>query len=514
MRLPQSVAAPARTPFLLTAPGVLLLIAAFMGLHFAIRFVVSPTLGFDDSEQALLGQHLALGYRFRQPPLYSWLIWASEQAFGYTLFAVTLVNYGLQALCYLFLYLAARRALGDELRAALALFSFALIYVFAYYALHDLTHTVAVAALIAANLYFLIGLVQRGGWPDALLFGLTLGLGALSKYNFLIYVAALLLAAALLPQLRRRVYGARGLIALALAVAINLPYLLWWMTGDHSLFDLTAKVVSADAAGGAGDWFARRWQGLVSLLLAIVDFPLPFVVVFAILFPEAILRRTAAPDPDGLRRYFALHMVFGLGLMLLAVLVFGASSFKSRWFHPILMLLPLYLFARLDPAALPWRRVQLFIAVAGLATLVAMGGRFLEDYLRERNCRICRAHWPIAEIGEELAAAGFRRGTILVMHHHAGGNLLGVFPDSRILEPSFPITAFPPDPVADQCLLLWDEDQSTLPKHMANYLANYLNAGVGERPRDGVISAPFGPDDERRYGLSYALIEGGVADCR
>ncbi len=500
--------------FLVTPPGIFLLIALYIALHFAIRFLVGPTLGFDDSEQAMVGQHLAMGYRFRQPPLYTWITWASLQVFGVTLFAVTLVHYGILALGYLFLYLAARRLTGDDLRAALILFSFALIYVFAYYALHDLTHTVLIATLIAASLYFLIGAVQRGRWPDFLLFGLTLGLGALSKYNFLIYAASALAAAAVVPEMRRRLFGLKLLAALALGAAVAAPYWIWAMTAGHSLFGLTSKVVATESAGDLADWIGGRLEGLLRLALAALEFPFPFLIVLAVLLPELLLRRATAADPYGLRRFLAWQILFAMGVMLVAVLVFGASQFKARWFHPILMALPFFLFSRFQAADLPRRRVKLFIAAAAAVTLLAMGGRFLEDRLREAYCHYCRAHWPIAEAAERLAEAGFRRGTILAQDHHLGGNLFLAFPDSRILDPAFPFGAFPPDPVAEQCLVVWDEERPLLPDNMARYLAQNLDAELGERERDGLVTAPFGPEGERRYSLSYILIEGGMGDCR
>jgi len=507
-------AATRRTPFLLTAPGVFLLIALYMGAHFAIRFLLGPTLGYDDSEQALLGQRLAMAYNFRQPPLYAWINWAGLQLFGIGLFAVTLVNYAVLGLGYVFIYLAARRLTGDDLRAALILFSFALIYVFAYYALHDLTHTVALATLVAANLYFLMGAVQRGRWSDHLLFGLTLGLGALSKYNFLIYAASALTAAAVVPEVRARLYGARGLVAIAVALAVATPYWLWVLTAGFSLFGLTSRVVEAESGEDPAGWIVTRLEGLQSLVLSALEFPFPFLLVVAVLLPQLLIRRATATDPHGLRRFLGWQMGLALGLMLAAVLVFGASQFKARWFHPVLMALPFFLFARFDPAALPRRRVRLFILAAAAVTLLAMAGRLVKDRLREAYCGICRTHWPIAAAAERLTEAGFRRGTILAQGHHLGGNLLVAFPDSRVIDPAFPPRAYPPDPVADQCLIVWQEEPPRLAENLSLYLAENLKAEIGRPQRDGVVEAGFGPEGDRRYALSYILIDGGVGACR
>ncbi len=501
-------------PFFVRKEGVLLLIALYIGIQFFVRLLIAPGLGFDDSEQVLLGQSLQWGYGFRQPPLYTWISWSAFQLFGYGLFAVTLVNYGLLGLGYVFIYLAARRLTGDDLRAALILFCYPLIYVFAYYALHDLTHTVLMSSVIAANLYFFIGMVQRGRWSDSLLFGLTLGLGTITKYNFLIYALCILLIVFLLPQVRARLNRRRCLIGLALGVLVALPHLIWVVNQSHSVFSMTNEVVKAESGADTISWLEQRLVGLLKLAMAILEFPQPLLVVVAILLPQLLFRPASGPDPNGLRRVLGLQILCGLGLMLAVVLILGASQIKARWLHPILLTLPFFLFMRSAADDLPLRRVKLFVGVAGVAILLALGGRFVEDRLREANCRICRAHWPIAELAQQLHALGFERGTMMVANHHLGGNLLPTFPDSRAIEPANRMGAFPADPVADQCLIVWEEEQPTLPENIDGFLKVELGVALGPQERDGVVSAAFGPNDERRYGLSYILIDGGMGDCR
>ena len=61
-----------------------------------------------------------------------------------------------------FIYLTARRLIRDDRLAALATYSFTAIYVFGYYSHHDLTHTTALSAFLAASWY-----VVRSSLRDA-----------------------------------------------------------------------------------------------------------------------------------------------------------------------------------------------------------------------------------------------------------------------------------------------------------------------------------------------------------
>ena len=131
----------------LQAPAILL--AAYLLVHFALRLLMAPTLGIDDAEQTLFAQHWAWGYRFRQPPLFTWLLLPVSEVTGPGILAVSLVRYALIGLYVLFFHLTALRWIGDRQLAALATGGNLLIYVFAYYAHHDLTHTTMLATMIA-----------------------------------------------------------------------------------------------------------------------------------------------------------------------------------------------------------------------------------------------------------------------------------------------------------------------------------------------------------------------------
>ena len=62
------------TPFWAKSKFVLSVILFYLAVHFAIRMAMGPALATDDAEQALFAQHFAWSYRYRAPPLFTWLL--------------------------------------------------------------------------------------------------------------------------------------------------------------------------------------------------------------------------------------------------------------------------------------------------------------------------------------------------------------------------------------------------------------------------------------------------------
>ena len=138
-------------PFWAKPKFVALVILAYLASHFALRMAMWPTLGIDDAEQALFAQEFSWSYRFRAPPLFTWLLLALGRLIGVDIVAISLIRYALLGATFGFVYLTARRLIAEPRLAALSVYSFAAIYIFAYYSHHDLTHTTALSAMLAVS---------------------------------------------------------------------------------------------------------------------------------------------------------------------------------------------------------------------------------------------------------------------------------------------------------------------------------------------------------------------------
>lgn len=484
-------------------------IAAYCIVHLILRLALSPIYSLDEAEQVQFAQSLEWGYRFRHPPLITWMVWATQAVFGLDRLAFFALKYLLMAAGYAFLFLAARRLLKDTRLATLATASYTLIYAMGYLAHIDLMHTIVLTTMLAACLFVAVRAIEERKLTDYAWLGLVIGLGLLSKYLFVFLPVALIVVALAWPALRRRVRWDGVAIAVGIAAVIIAPFAVWVLTHDYSFIDLGRTVTGATTTGPAA-WL----QGLVGLAEALIMFPMPLLAIFVAVFPAslvALVRKT--PETAEHRRLLALTMVFATVALACALLMVDATALRERWLHPVLLPLPIYLFLLLKDA--PPSRVRVlgffWIIIAVAAGAAAM--RMVTYTIEADGCRECRQHAPFAALAEQLRGHGFEGGTIYVDNHFVGGNLRAEFPASRVLEAGYPPSIFPDDPRGGQCLLIWRQGDGALPPAMAAGFAPAFGAEIDPNLNGQSLSAPLLTTDNRPYTLHYTLFADGLGRC-
>lgn len=505
------------------APLIAGLILAYLALHFVLRLFLSPTLGIDDAEQILFAQQWAPGYRFRQPPLFTWLLYPLVELIGPGVLAISILRYALLALTYGFLYLTALRWIDDRRFAALSVFSFTSIYVFGYYAHHDLTHTTMLAAMIAVTLYVFTRLLER---PTVLrygLLGLCFGLGMLAKWNFVMLAAGLPLTCLLFPACRHLVLTWKSLLIPAVMAAICSPTALWMFSLGE-----TAGGVSSDILSGDSD--LSRWalmvEGGQALIVSVALFPLPFLLIFLVFFGRSLFpgTQTSEAHHPSVRHpsFLGWLMVVILGLHALLVPLFGAVNFTERWMHTALMILPLFLFACLARTCRPTQRsLSLYLGVIAILVAVVVGARLYRYAEGADHCGQCREFAPFSTLAADLRATGFDSGTIIADGMHMGGNLKMAFPGSLVIDPAFPLALWPvqkrDDVRGGACLLVWRDDEPDAEarrQSVRRYAMTELDLPAASGGRSGRLEAPLHRSSTRRYALGFELIRENTGGCR
>ena len=87
--------------------------AIYLAIHFILRLLESTSLRWDESEQTLFSQQLALGYN-DQPPVYTWLLWSMFRLTGVSLVGVYLLKLLILAAIYAGLFAVGRRITSDR----------------------------------------------------------------------------------------------------------------------------------------------------------------------------------------------------------------------------------------------------------------------------------------------------------------------------------------------------------------------------------------------------------------
>jgi 4-amino-4-deoxy-L-arabinose transferase-like glycosyltransferase len=444
-----------------------LLLSVYPVFHLLVRLAVSEGLEYDEAEQVVLAQSLALGYSAvaAQPPLYSWLQYLFFAVFGMNVFALATLRTILQILTQIALFRSGVMILGDRTLALLAALSLWMIPQYSVESMR-MTHTVLATCLAALLLYALLCVWKSGGVASYLWLGTILGLGVLAKYNFMIYAGALVLAVLSMAPFRRRLLDPRMGLALAVAALLVAPHLLWLL--DH-LSQATTQIGTRMDMGTAEPWSLKRVRH--SLYSFGKD---PFVYL---LLPVALHlavfgrpRETFSEAAAALARLLQRFWLIAFGAMAVAVVIIAMARFREHWIQPFLVMLPLYLFLRRPSANPSPRRMAIFAAVLATVILLLMGWRFVELWEGHRFRAPSRLNTPYPELARQISAAGFRDGVIVADHNLLGGNLRFVLQDATVVTTRMAEAGaiVPPGP----CLIVWDARRDrNIPDGLAAWVA-------------------------------------------
>jgi hypothetical protein len=188
--------------------------------------------------------------------------------------------------------------------------------------------------------------------------------------------------------------------------------------------------------------------------------------------------------------------------------------------HPALMILPVWLFALAERGRPSGRTVTLFLALIAILVAAVAGTRLYRYATSADQCSGCREFAPFAELAADIRAAGFTHGTIVADGLHMGGNLKMLFPDSRVIDPAFPLALWPEtdDERSDgMCLLAWrdDRDDAAARRDAINDFAIRELGTPATAPREeGRTDALLYGSSTRRYALGFELIRENTGGCR
>ncbi|GAB4516435.1 MAG: hypothetical protein Tsb0019_15810 [Roseibium sp.] len=436
------------TPF-----GVWAVVAIWGLSHLLLRALSSPVLGTDDMFENVLVQTLEPGYMLRQPPLYEWLLYSAQQLFGPTIFAALFVKYGLISLAALFLFLIARKAISDPRLAALSVFSYSLFYQFGWNLHEGVTHTVVLTTACAASAFFFLKALETGRLGYYAAFGLAAGAGLLGKHSYPLFVLALLLAAVSDPLWRARLRPA-GLLLVPLAAAlVYSPYGWWILSEGLALFGSVSDTMGVTAESSH---LARAGEGLAKLAFGLVGFSVPLLPVLILLFWPRYLGRCTPQTPavNDVARLCGRTVLAMIVLTALLIALTGATYVKERHMHPLLLLLPVFLFADLERFGFrrQWRWLAaVVIAVAAVAFLARVPGIAAPDrFWCGGNCRHMK---PYDDLRAPLAKLGAAEATLVADDGYTGGNLRVLFPGARVVTKAIPART----PPRERCFFVWEE---------------------------------------------------------
>ena len=492
-----------------------LLLAAYVSVHAVLRLWISPALNIDDAREAVFSQTLAWGYQSRQPPLYTWLVWGAVRLGGASVASLTLLKYAVLAVAYVFTWATARRILSEPALAPLAAFSLLLLLPIGWFVHDDLTQSVAVLAAAAGTIHALIRLDAAPSLGRYAWLGLGLGLGTLSKLNYLVFAVALGIAALSLPPYRRRILDPRIAVTVLLAAALALPHALWLRAQPDDLTRLYAEQL---LVGSATSFVAGALSGLGAVLRTLAYYAAPLGLLLLALFPDVYRAGAAARPghPGGV--LIGRTLLAGVGLFVGGALLGVLGQLKFRWAIPVLFLLPLYAFWRLDRLPVDGARPRRLRAYAGGLVLVEtlmVAGIMAQTYLGARVGVPARLNTPYDRVAPSIASDGFDRGTIVAGRGPLAGNLRLAFPSSRVVSLEAPGYVPPPAETGGQCLLVWEpQNGAAMPDDLRSWLRERFGAEIDGAHPVVPVAVPYRHTAGRDYRAYFVRLPAGAGQCR
>lgn len=491
--------------------GVAMRLTAFLAVYFALqailRLAAVSSLGLDDAEMVVITQALQPGYG-SQPPLYNWLQAAFFALFGFGAPAVVILHFVLLWAAYMLVFQSARIVLGDDVKAAAVSLGLFAIPQIGWEALHSHTHTLLSLTLAAATLLAMLRVLAEGRRLDYVLLGICFALGALAKYSYIPFAAALLVAGVTIPGLRGRILSWRMAAALAIAIVLLAPHLHWVWTHIGETLSRTSKF-KIDGDAGLLPGLARS---LLAMIAGVAGYAALAVAVYAAaaFVPPGRPRSAAAVEPvrTGLPhgRAFVLRAVLvAVAIVLAAVLATGATEVKERWLQPILFVLPLALMILVEPR-LTRIRERLLIAVSagiGIALMAALAVTYLFPDLHGGPLRATAPFGPLAADIKEL---GFDGGYVLAEDHYIGGNLKLHLTGVTAAEPEYglwpPAKGAKPAPV----LFAWSGKRDKPPKPLRDLYDRLCGPDAYRETAPARLSAPYEHATELTYELTVMIV--------
>ncbi len=441
---------------------VLAAIALLCFIDAMVRLAIFDSLSFDEATQFFLAQNLAFGYP-DDPPLYTWLLFLMFRVFGRNPVALITLKSTLLVIFYVFFFGSARLILGGAKLAALATLSLVCVIPVAWESYDNLTHSVLALCLSGATLYVICRILKEPTTWRYVLLGALLGFGALSKYNYVVFAGAALVALLVNRHTRAAVLESRTFLTALIAVTIAAPH-AYWMLNDG--FGFLAPVVKFSAK--AEHYSAR---GVWSLGWAMLMFVTPLWILYAVLFPGGYLPkqrlRLAGPATFDCGIYLAALTI----ILVTLVVVFGVTTIKVRWLQPLLFLFPIYFFAYLRESEIRDKQWRYFRAVIGVAAVLLVTTHALDNFIPLVTRRYVHADYPFADLAEELRRRGLGPGIIVTDSPQMAGNLSYRFPENLIIVPRVNEKRWVDSPDCSHPLfLVWNADSQRVPATLQDFL--------------------------------------------
>jgi 4-amino-4-deoxy-L-arabinose transferase-like glycosyltransferase len=286
-------------------------------------------LELEDAEQAYYSQWLRWGYD-DQPPLYAWLQYLINQIFGVQKGSFSVLRGAIFASILVSLAHFGKIMRLNEKKSELAVFTLVLVPVFIDFTFRRLSHTSLLCLVILLSFIVIQRLLQDKTWINYALLGFVVGIGVLSKYNYVLFLVAFGLVLFFDNGLRQIFFNKKMLLSIVLAGLLLAPHAYWLLGPDGYFTELRDSIALKTESKTSTVFYGIG--PLFSLLLTFLKLMAPLLVVVAIAY---VLKRVSFSKPK--TDWFMKFGLVQLSVLLLFFIVFNVQKVEERWLLPLLL---------------------------------------------------------------------------------------------------------------------------------------------------------------------------------
>ncbi len=479
---------------------IIYLIAAYYLLAILVRVVRSPALEVDET-QAALSQFFFWGYG-SQPPLYHWLQLGLAEVFGMSIATLSILKNAILFLCCLFFWLTARLLTQDRALSGLATLGVLTLPPIFLMAQRDLTHSIIALLAVSLFLYAFFRTLKQPSLGGYLLAGVAVGLGALSKYNFVLVPLAAILAVLPEKDLRARVLDWRMAVAVLVSVLVVLPHGLWVL---ENMAIATGQTMGEMTEGHEHLSFQGLY-GAFDLVVSTLRGSAVTLAIFAALFYRDIKRILTASDQW--TRVTGRILLLCLFMVLVIVLALGVTNIRQKWLIVYLILLPLYLTLKIRAAGVDVKpKLPGMLAATSALTIGVLIILLFRGLVTPYYGRYSLVHIPYDRFAQAVRRDGFAEPQYVISSGLVGGNLKIQFPKATVFIGNPTTEALPATwPAGATVLIAGTGDEGKLPENPGAALAALAARSSLPPPTDirHVEVSYAGGDGEKKHAFYYA----------
>ncbi len=343
---------------------------------------------FDEAEQLFDSQEFYLGYS-DQPPLFSWILKTLSLVFGLNIPLMMITTHSLIFIFFGVFYLIARK-LWDEKQSLIISSSLVFIFLYSYDYYRYMIHSILMTTIAAISLLIYLNLLEKKSTLNYILLGLSFALGMLSKYNFLLFIAILVLSSLSFKEGRKVFFSYKTLLSLVCFSLVLAPHTLWLIDNDFITLNYAMDRSQAGSPNlGIIQVLEVLWLGFWNHLL--------YLIIFLCFFFNALFfKRNEDNSKIQLLRWLAIYSIL---VPIIMVLALKTGNLTNRWLATLYFPFILGLFTLVDfsrPVAKVgleqkqvskknfFKRERLFLSAVIILVLVIYGIKaisyFLPDY--------------------------------------------------------------------------------------------------------------------------------------